>query len=360
MAVWQLSTRISGTVNGVPFSGRGSGTFDTETRLSSNRLVFWNFPGSYSPLLCRSWKCKHHPDRTPPQPYLSGNYDLDETVVYIEGAEGTILTRGAVRQTGALQSDATSTFDGTFSGPVAIESFPVHRETFTPQADGTYHITGYREAIIPGGNSVKTLWYGVAIPLGTPSTVVSYRLNYEYLSFNWQWGPQESIYEKTLRVTTELVPPANVRLLQAEDIPASLDIHYSRVRWLASRLRRPPESLPRETRESLERLIGRQDIRMVVVETGGRIVGFALATIEQTNDDLRFAPYGDILYLLVSPDSYGSGYESAMFDDLANWFRQHNVRYIRSTTYPQDPIDKALFKSLGFTTVAERIEKNLM
>jgi hypothetical protein len=52
-------THIAGNINGVEFWGEG--VFDLNTSVSEGKIRFKDFPKNFLPILCRSWKCRHHP-----------------------------------------------------------------------------------------------------------------------------------------------------------------------------------------------------------------------------------------------------------------------------------------------------------
>ena len=64
----EMSTRITGMINGVEFSCEGSGTgWPTEGR-SKSFLRFSNQIDGFVPLLCKSWKCNGHKPIAVPLP----------------------------------------------------------------------------------------------------------------------------------------------------------------------------------------------------------------------------------------------------------------------------------------------------
>ena len=105
-------TYIKGNINGTIFTGEGKGTFNFHTYESIGSIEFRNFPGNYNPLLCHSWKCKHHPcvpfiEHLSLSLFIKRNYDLDEVILYISGGIGEIHTTGNIRE---IAPDTTEAF----------------------------------------------------------------------------------------------------------------------------------------------------------------------------------------------------------------------------------------------------------
>lgn len=115
VVVWELRTQISGKVNGKEFTGEGTGKLATGNGASESEgeIIFQGFPANYTPLLCCSWKCKHHK-----LIFLPENHDSDETIIYVEGAEGEVTTKGFLRIVGEKVSEVISTFEGVYGGPL--------------------------------------------------------------------------------------------------------------------------------------------------------------------------------------------------------------------------------------------------
>lgn len=218
------TTHISGFINEASFTGEGYGTIDTSTNTSTTHVEFSGFPSTFTPVLCRSWKCKAHPPAVDPIDAranfikaLGANYDMDEIVRYIGGASGEVHTTGQTRRTSATHgmsrnavttgpsptpydSEIVGTFIGTYDGPVDAASVPVHWEQFTPTATrGVLSTYGYREVLMASGATVATEWSGTLTMILQESDIwdpFEFRQDYSWQSFEWNYGSPTSILNK--------------------------------------------------------------------------------------------------------------------------------------------------------------------
>jgi hypothetical protein len=57
---FELETRVTGTINGVDFVAEGTGESVEGSGRSNATLKFSNLTPNFTPMLCKSWACKHH------------------------------------------------------------------------------------------------------------------------------------------------------------------------------------------------------------------------------------------------------------------------------------------------------------
>lgn len=355
-------THIKGAINGRAFTGEGKGSFDPTTAISEGRMVFQNFPGNYLPLLCRSWRCKHHPSVPPKErPQLRlfprRNYDLDETVIYTGGAAGEIHTTGKVREIAPDTTEAFSEFNGWYNGPLDVAAIPVHRETFTPIEQGGYHITGYRRVEMKDGTSVEVQWYGrltLLLQEGDQWEPITFTQEYRLISWNWQSGATQSVFDKTLEVSKVLGGLVRFRPVTADELPTAYEIYRKAEAERLSRLGLSAERVPMFTPDTFRAFLENRDILVLGAWHNDRLAGVGVVALETEPDDLLPPPYGDIICLAVAQDHFGLGVESGLFSNLSTWVKERGCRVLRTTILEGVPAERLLWQSLGVKPVAVR------
>ncbi|MHA2635944.1 MAG: N-acetyltransferase family protein, partial [bacterium JZ-2024 1] len=363
--VFNHISHITGTVNGISFTGEGGGTYERTSFISDVRIQFINFPATYTPVLCRSWSCKRHKLSVPVDGednfllQLGGNIRLDETILYISGASGEVRTTGVVRMPAENTLESFGDFRGVYQGPTDVIGILEHRESFVPLDPGILHITGYRKAEVRGG-FVEAVWYGLleaTLPSGVPWEPYPFTLTYEWLT--WDWNPAGQVYQKNLRVTAQKGEQARVRTARAEDMSPTMSLYTEITQAYLDRQGYRPEEIPWMDTDTLKRILESERGLWLVSEVDGKFAGFALATICQQPDDLLKGPYGDIAQIFVSREFSGLGIESILYQRIKEWFLSRSIFQVRSTSYAGDRCSEVLFDSFGFRVVAQRLHRKL-
>jgi len=358
----QQISHVSGNINGAAFTGEATGTYDAATHVSQTHIDFTGFPLNYTPLLCRS--C-HLVEPDGDENYIAaagGNYDLDETVDYIAGAAGQVHTTASVRAVSPSSAEAFSTFNGTYQGPTDVASIPEHRETFTPIDRGLLHITGYRKVMLVSGGSVETNWYGtlsVILPPDAPWNPYSFRIDYQWQSWNWQPGQPFSQLDKTFTLAATKQMMGSINPATAQDVPAVKALYDGWQSRYLSAQGIDPASVPVWEEATFHQLLSSASHLLLVASVNNNLAGFALASVETAPDDFLLPPYGDFLFLLVEPAYYGFGIESRLYMGVMDWLKQQNVKALRTTVAAGDIVQQTLWRSLKTVPVAERLHRAL-
>ncbi len=355
-------THINGNINGRSFTGEGKGSFDTDTSVSEGRIVFLKFPNNYMPLLCRSWRCKHHPCVPPknnPQLKLfpRRNYDLDETVIYISGASGKIHTTGKVREIFPETTEAFSEFNGWYNGPLDVATIPIHRETFTPIESGIYHICGYRMVEIKNKTTVETQWYGKLIlhlQEGDEWNPLAFTQEYQLKSWNWKWSETESILDKVVEVSKLVEEMVTSHPVNAEEVSIAYELYRKIEEYKLSQIGLTADQVPIFTLESFQSFLENNKMLVLGAWRNNQLVGLGVASLETECDDLLFPPYGDILCLAVNRNYLGLGVESHLFSNLSIWLKEKGCKVIRTTIPSGIYFEELLWESLGVKPVVIR------
>ena len=79
--------------------------------------MFNSFPKTFTPLACKSWKCKN---LLSPDGVSIFAYYQEAIIEYTSGAKGLIHTTGDVRVVNGV-SMCFNTFNGTYDGPVNVD-----------------------------------------------------------------------------------------------------------------------------------------------------------------------------------------------------------------------------------------------
>ncbi len=198
-----LLTSISGEINGVEFIAYGQGKANLERGISTSRIVYRNFPQDFSPILCRSWKCKHHLHIaleveggrnlfTISQKTGVCDYDIFETIYY---PDGEIFTYGKVRILPTYQI-VISRFDGWYRGPIDVKEQEPYEEILIPAGRGRIYIKGKRKVIFADRSDIKIRWDGEIVFLDK-----SVELPYEEILF---YKPKEDFDRKSLTYSTQM------------------------------------------------------------------------------------------------------------------------------------------------------------
>lgn len=161
----ELLTFVSGSINGVEFSASGSGTADIKKGITRSYLEYTNFPKDFTPLKCKSWKCKHHPSVAEEidggmnlYTICKGNYDIFETIRYPDNQ--AIYSSAKVRRIGPDRQVVISRFDGSCKGPTDIARTLPYQETLYPAGPGKAVLRGERSVSTKRGLEIKISWDG--------------------------------------------------------------------------------------------------------------------------------------------------------------------------------------------------------
>jgi len=160
-----LLTFVSGNINGVDFCASGSGYAQLKKGITKSYLQYTNFPQDFTPLKCKSWKCKHHPAIAREikgglnlYSIAGGNYDVFETIRYPNNQ--VIYSSAKVRRIEPNFQIVISRFDGLCKGEVNIVKMLPYQEILIPQGKGKAIFRGERVVITNKGNEIKIRWDG--------------------------------------------------------------------------------------------------------------------------------------------------------------------------------------------------------
>jgi ribosomal protein S18 acetylase RimI-like enzyme len=347
-------THIAGNINGVEFWGEGEGVFDLNTSVSEGKIRFKDFPKNFLPILCRSWKCKHHsgigifPKR---------NYNMEKTMIYNNGKLGKIMTRGAVREISPNTTEAFSEFYGTYSGRLDIDEILIFRETYTPLGNDTYHITGYRKIKMKDGSIVEMDWYGrLKVFVEDEWKAVPFSQEYKVLHWSFERYGSIALFNKRMEVIKIVGDKLEVKPVTLQELKEAYEIYYRYQKRELNQLEIRIEDVPIFTIDTFKDFLEDESKVILGARYEGKLVGIGIASLESKPDDLLFGPYGDILLICVDEDYRGLGVESKLFIELSDWLKSRGSRKIRTTVIQGSEREKLLWESLGAKEILQRLE----
>jgi len=100
----------------------------------------------------------------------------------------------------------------------------------------------------------------------------------------------------------------------------------------------------------LSHLLGREDVRVVVAESGGQLVGLAVGRITLLPAFFRQRRRGYIQDVYTREGYRGRGIARAMLDHIEAWLRRQGVRRVELTVAAGNPEAEAFWERAGYRT----------
>lgn len=189
-----LTSELTGSINGVSLTGTSTGTGDTETGSGDITTVFTQFPTDFIPVLSRSWHCVHHKEFAPCASVLF-NRDWDGEFWVTYGVSDTIYANVQIRQISPNHQHAVHLRTGEYHGSLNILKEMPYTELLEPLGPGKISVSGTRRILLDDGNSVYSQWTGTVTFLDGTSLSAPLNLHYNPVSFTWN--------EETLTFTSK-------------------------------------------------------------------------------------------------------------------------------------------------------------
>jgi ribosomal protein S18 acetylase RimI-like enzyme len=153
------------------------------------------------------------------------------------------------------------------------------------------------------------------------------------------------------------VPNVVVAVLSDEDLdllPPLVDEFVSTHRSLRFR-----EAYWSALREWLGQRLQDEDTLALTAKGGGKLVGFALATIQDHGPLLAPERIGYVSLIVVARESRGAGVGSALWHGMQEWFLAKGIRDIELYTEVGNELSTAFWERRGFTAFLERRRRHL-
>ena len=142
-----------------------------------------------------------------------------------------------------------------------------------------------------------------------------------------------------------------VRPARSEDLPAVSRLAAALVRMhhrLDSRRFMLVEPVEDGYQWFFSRELERDAARILVAEEGGRILGYAYATLEERNWNDLLDACGKLNDIYVDGAARRRGVARALVDAVFAWFRENDAPRVVLLSAWQNPEAHAFFESLGF------------
>lgn len=112
-----------------------------------------------------------------------------------------------------------------------------------------------------------------------------------------------------------------------------------------------------QSTEFIENTISAEDSDILVYEDNGKVVGFILLQAK-TRPNFPFMiqfKYCYIMDVIVTENSRGKGFGTALINSAKNWAREHNCIFINLDVLTNNPGAISLYEKLGFIPKAQEI-----
>ncbi len=153
------------------------------------------------------------------------------------------------------------------------------------------------------------------------------------------------------------VPNVVVAVLSDEDLdsmPPLVDEFVSTHRSLCFR-----ETYWSSLREWLGQRLEDENTLALTAKVGGKLVGFALATIQDHGPLLAPERIGYVSLLVVARESRRTGVGGALWKGMHEWFLANGIRDIELYTEVGNELSTAFWERRGFTAFLERRRRHL-
>ena len=139
----ELTTHITGNINGSAFECHGTGKVRHDGTTEA-ALTFDRPPLDFTPMLCKSWKCKQHlvlglPEDHPLVEHVNtGGRVIDRTIIEYPFANSVVTMSSVLHRPGPGHQHVYQTRVGTYTGPTDIaEQLPYTMEITPEQTSNT-------------------------------------------------------------------------------------------------------------------------------------------------------------------------------------------------------------------------------
>jgi len=113
------------------------------------------------------------------------------------------------------------------------------------------------------------------------------------------------------------------------------------------------------TRGELAKALEDADSALLVAETGGKVVGLALAIVERHTDDLIDAPFLTVEYLETDAAFRGRGIGRALMHEVEAIAEARGITTLELLVWSCNTAAIALYESLGYSPLEMRMVKRL-
>lgn len=108
-------------------------------------------------------------------------------------------------------------------------------------------------------------------------------------------------------------------------------------------------------RESLETWLEQDNVRILVADHQGRLIGYVFGWLLERPVNLLQQRYGFISDLGVDGHAHIGGVGTALFKAIQPWFREHDIETLEVQVMHQHPIAQAFWRANGAAPYVDRL-----
>jgi len=112
-------------------------------------------------------------------------------------------------------------------------------------------------------------------------------------------------------------------------------------------------------RKHLSEIIRKRNVKILVAETGNKVVGYFIGTIEKAKPYVVPENIGRISDAFVEERYRKSGIGRMMFDELIRWFKKNKIRYIELSVDSRNETGIKAWQKFGFKEFMKRMRLDL-
>lgn len=102
-----------------------------------------------------------------------------------------------------------------------------------------------------------------------------------------------------------------------------------------------------------------RDTALLVADSGGRVVGFAVGGVVDVVLGLRASTHGHVAHLCTTGDWRRRGVGRLLFSSLRSWFIRKGMSSIHAYVSHYSPVSQQFWRALGFEEYVERLSSEL-
>ncbi len=150
---------------------------------------------------------------------------------------------------------------------------------------------------------------------------------------------------------------ARIRRARAADLDSVLTlwVEMMAVHALLDRRFRPAPEGRLHYSDTLQEWMSDEERRVVVAETDGQVVGYAVGHLAENPPVLEPHVYGHVSDICVAPSWRRRGIARLLFAALCKWLQQHGAKIVQLHVATQNPAAQAFWHEMGFSPFMTRM-----
>lgn len=112
-------------------------------------------------------------------------------------------------------------------------------------------------------------------------------------------------------------------------------------------------------KKTLTRSIGKKNIRILIAETNGKIVGYFIGRIEKSKPIFVPEKIGKISDAFIDKKYRRKGVGKKLFFELLKWFKKNKIKYLQVSVDSRNVIGVSFWRKLGFKEFMKRMKMKI-